>query len=216
MEKVILEAVPRDVVGKKVKALRREGKLPAVLFGYGIEATPILLDMRDATKVLASTGSSTLVTLNLAGKEHNVLVRERQRDVLTREYLHVDFQAISMTDTVRTSVSIELDEEAAPAVKVYGAIINTGLDMLEIECLPQDLMDRIVVDLSSLKNIGDHILVRDLKLPQGIEVLDDPESLIAIASAPMAEEVEEVEEVEVEAGAEPEVIEKGKGEEDED
>jgi large subunit ribosomal protein L25 len=171
--------------------------------------------MREATRVLGSTGSSTLVTLNLGGKEHNVLVRERQRDVMTREYLHVDFQAISMTETVRTSVAIELNEEDAPAVKVYGAIINTGLDMLEIECLPQDLLDRIVVDLSGLKNIGDHILVRDLKLPEGIEVLDDPESLIAVASAPMAEEVEEVEE-EVEEGAEPEVIEKGKGEEEED
>ena len=217
MEKIVLDATRREVTGKKVKALRREGQLPAALFGHGVESTPIQLDMREARKVLASTGSSTLVTINLDSKEFTVLVRERQRDVLTREYLHVDFQAVSMTETVQASVNIELADVEVPVVKTYGAILNTGLDVLEIECLPQDLIDRFVVDVSGLESIGDSILVKDLSLPKGIQVLDDPEALIVVASAPMAEEAEEVEEELLdEEGAEPEVIEKGKAEEDED
>ena len=214
MEKIVLEANRRTVVGKKVKRLRQAGVLPALLFGHGIDSTPIQVDKRDARKILDITGASTLLSLSLEGTEHNVLVRERQRDVLTREYLHVDFQAVSMTEKVIASVRIEIGDVEAPAVQSYGAIINTGLDVLEIECLPNDLIDSFVVDVSGLEEIGDSILVKDLKMPNGIEVLDDPTGLIVVVSAPMGEE--EVEEEVLEEGLEPEVIEKGLVEEDEE
>jgi large subunit ribosomal protein L25 len=216
MEKIVLKATRRDVVGKKVKALRREGILPAVLFGYGLESTPIQMDLRETTKILASVGSSTLVTVDLDGKEFAVLVRERQRDIIYRTLSHVDFQAVSMTETVRAQVRIHFGDVEAPAVLKYGAIINTGLDVLEIECLPQDLPDHIDVDISSLIEIGDSILVKDITLAEGIQVLDDPDDLIVVASAPISEEeLEEIEEeVEIE-GAVPEVIEKGLAEEEE-
>jgi len=218
MEKIVLNASRREVVGKKVKILRREGKLPAVLFGHGIESTPILLDQTETTKILASVGSSTLITMNLEGKDHTVLVRERQRDILLRTLLHVDFQAVSMTETVRAQVPIHIGDEEVPAVASYGAIINTGLDVLEIECLPQDLPDRITVDISGLMEIGDSILVSDIPLPEGILVLDDPEALIVVVSSPIAEEVEEVVEEEelLDEEAEPEVIDKGRLEEEEE
>lgn len=217
MEKIVLEATRREVIGKKVKYLRREGKLPAVLFGHGIESTPIVLDLKETTKILSSVGSSTLVTVDLEGAEHAVLVRERQRDILYRTLLHVDFQAVSMTETVRAQVPIHIGDEEAPAVASYGAMINTGLDVLEIECLPQDLPDRINIDVSSLVEIGDSILVSDIELPEGILVLDDPDGLIVVASSAIAEEEEEVVEEEVlEEGAEPEVIDKGKAEEEEE
>lgn len=217
MEKIVLEATRREVIGKKVKNLRREGKLPAVLFGHGIESTPIVLDLKETTKILSSVGSSTLVTVDLEGAEHAVLVRERQRDILYRTLLHVDFQAVSMTETVRAQVPIHIGDEEAPAVASYGAMINTGLDVLEIECLPQDLPDRINIDVSSLVEIGDSILVSDIELPEGILVLDDPDGLIVVASSAIAEEEEEVVEEEVlEEGAEPEVIDKGKAEEEEE
>jgi len=186
MEKIVIEATRRDVIGKKVKNLRREGKLPAVLFGHGVESTPIVLNLKETTKILSSVGSSTLVTVNLEGAEHAVLVRERQRDILYRTLLHVDFQAVSMTESVRARVPIQIGDEEAPAVETYGAMINTGLDVLEIECLPQDLPDRIHVDVLSLVEIGDSILVSDIELPEGVQVLDDPEALIVVASAPIA------------------------------
>lgn len=216
MEKIVLKATKRGLIGKKVKNLRKEGKLPAVLFGYGIESTPILMDLKESSRILSSVGSSTLVTVDLDGKEFATLVRERQHDVLYRTLLHVDFQAVSMTETVRAQVPIHIGDDDAPAVKSYGAMINTGLDVLEIECLPQDLPDRIYIDISGLIEIGDSILVQDISLPDGIQVLDDPEALIVVASAPIAEELEEEEEEEMEVGAEPEVIERGKVEEDEE
>ena len=112
-----------------------------------------------------------------------------------------------MTETVRASVSVVLGEEDAPAVESYGAMIITGVESLDIECLPSDLVDRIVVDISGLESIGDSILVRDLPVPDGITILEDPGTMIVVATAPAAEEVEEPEEeLELEEGAEPEVI----------
>lgn len=215
MEKIILEAEPRKVLGKKVKALRRDGKLPAVIFGHNLETTPIVLDMRDASKILGGVGSSTLVTIQLEGKEHSALVRERQYEVLLRTLLHVDFQAVSLSETVRASVAVVMGDEDAPAVKAFGAMIIQGTESIEIECLPQDLPERIFVDLSSLKNIGDSILVKDLPIPAGVDVLDDPETMVVVATS-LAEEVveEEGEELELEEGAEPEVIGESQDEEE--
>jgi len=207
MEKTVMKANRRDVIGKQVKALRREGKLPAVIYGHGIEPTAITLDARQTNKVLSSVGASTLITIDLEGEEYSVLVRDRQRHVLLRHLLHVDFQVLSMTETVRASVSVVLGEEDAPAVESYGAMIITGVESLDIECLPSDLVDRIVVDISGLESIGDSILVRDLPVPDGITILEDPGTMIVVATAPAAEEVEEPEEeIELEEGAEPEVI----------
>ncbi len=215
MEKIVIEATRREVTGKKVRFLRRDGKLPAILFGYGVESTPITLDLRETSRTLARVGSSTLVALVVDGKEYNVLVRERQQDVIYRTLTHVDFQAVSMTETVRAQVAINLLDTEVPAIETYGAILNIGLDVLEIECLPQDLPERIEIDLSGLTEIGDSILVQDLPLPAGVVALDDPETLVVVVSTPIAEEEEEEEEV-LEEGVEPEVIEKGRAEEDEE
>ena len=207
MEKVIIHASHRDVIGKQVKSLRREGKLPAVVYGHGIKPTPITLEAHETGKVLAGVGASTLITINLEGEEYSVLVRDRQRHVLRRHLLHVDFQALSMTETVRASVALVLSDEEAPAVKTYGALIITGIESLEIECLPSELMDRMVIDISGLEKIGDGIMVKDLSVPEGYIVLDDPETMVVVATAPALEEVEEVvEDLELEEGAEPEVV----------
>ena len=207
MEKIIMKANRRDVIGKQVKSLRRVGKLPAVIYGHGVEPTAITLDARETNKVLSSVGASTLITIDLDGEEYSVLVRDRQHHVLRRHLLHVDFQALSMTETVRASVALILGDEDAPAVEEYGAMIITGVESLEIECLPSDLVDRVVVDISSLESIGDSILVKDLPVPDGITILDDPESMVVVATAPALEEVEEeVEDLELEEGAEPEVV----------
>ena len=213
MENIVLKANRRKVIGKQVKALRREGKLPGVIYGHGIEPTAITLDAREANKVLSSVGASTLITIDLDGDDYSVLVRDRQHHVLLRHLLHVDFQALSMTETVRASVTLILGEEDAPAVKNFGAMIISGVESLEIECLPSDLVDRIVVDISGLESIGDSILVKDLPVPAGITILDDPETMVVVATAPAAEEVEEPEEeIELEEGVEPVVI----GEEEEE
>lgn len=211
MEKVVLKAEKRDVVGKQVRALRREGKLPAVIYGRRVEPINILLDSHTASRILAKLTSSSLLTIEVDGKEYPTLVREKQYNFIKNSLLHVDFLAVSLTEKITANVSIQL-EGVAPAVKDFNAILVTGLTELVVECLPTDLPERIVVDISGLKEIGDGIYVRDLAVSDKVEVLSEPEEMIVVATAMAAEGVEE--EVEGET-AEPEVIEKGKKEEEE-
>ncbi len=210
MERLELHATRRDVTGKKVKLFRAQGKLPAVIYGRQVESMPIWLDAREARRVLRSVTTSTLLSIDVEGKKHTVLVRERQWDVIKDRLLHVDFQAISMTERVRTVVNLEL-VGVAPAIENYGGMLITGLETVEIEALPADLPEKITIDVSGLENIGDTIYIRDLDLPEGVEVVTDPEELIVVVSGQVPEEEEEVEAVEAEA--EPEVIERGKTEE---
>jgi large subunit ribosomal protein L25 len=209
MEKVVLKADARQVIGKQVKALRREGLLPAVIYGRGIEPMPISLGLHEASRVLPGVSSSQLIEVEVDGKPHTTLVRERQRHPITGALLHIDFQEVSMTETLRTVVSFHLHGEA-PAVTRYGGILVSGLEELLVECLPGDLPEHIEVDISSLQEIGDAIHVRDIQAPAGVEILSDPEDMIVLITAPSAAEEEEV----VAAEAEPEVIEKGKKEEE--
>jgi len=213
MEKAVLNATHRTVIGKHVNALRREGKLPAIIYGTHMDPTPITLDLREATKFFAPLTESSIVTISLDGEEHATLVREKQRDVIKRTLLHVDFQAVSLTEKLRTQVIIELTG-AAPAVKDFNGVVVTGIDELEVECLPSDLPERIVVDISNLMKVGDAIYVRDLAIPEKVEVLDDKDDMVVLITAPAAVE-EEAPVAEAEATAEePEVIERGKKEEE--
>jgi large subunit ribosomal protein L25 len=214
MEKNVIEAVKRDVIGKKVGVLRREGKLPGVIYGHNFETMAILMDSKASTKVLNSATSSSIVTLVIDGKEHAALVREKQRDYIRNQYIHVDFQAVSQTEKIRTKVGIEITG-LAPAVKDFNGIVVEGLDSIEVEALPKDLPERFVVDISVLANIGDALHVSDIPVPANVEILTSREELVILITAPAAEEVEEVVAVEGEA-VEPEVIEKGKKEEEEE
>lgn len=218
MDKIVLSATRRDVIGKKVKVLRNEGKLPAVIYGKNVDSLPILLDLRETTKLLRGASRSSVLTIDVEGEEFNALVRERQREVLSGQYLHIDFLAISLTETVRTLVNIVLEGDA-PAVEHFEAILISGLDRVEVESLPGDLPENIVVDVSMIESIGDGVYVKDLILSEGVEILENPEDMIVVATAPTLVEEEEVEEVldeEIDEDAEPEVIEKGKGEEEEE
>jgi large subunit ribosomal protein L25 len=205
MEKVVINASPRTVIGKKVGVLRREGKLPGVLYGHNFTATPIIMDLRQASKVLHSVTGSSIVTIDLDGKEHAVIVREKQRNFIRGTFLHIDFQVISLTEKIRTNVSIEL-VGLSPAVKDFNGLIVTGIDELDVECLPQYLPEKITVDISSLLKIGDGIFVRDLQLDSNITIFNhEGEQLVHIT----AQKTEEEEVVEAVATVEePEIIEK--------
>jgi large subunit ribosomal protein L25 len=210
MEQIELKATKREVTGKQVKALRREGKLPAIIYGRHLSPLPILLDLHDASRVLPGITSSQLITVNVDGNKHTVLVREKQRHPVQGKLIHVDFLAVSMTEKLRANVLLEMEGEA-PAVKNFGGVVVPVLEEVEVECLPKDLPEKIMVDLSGLVKIGDAIHVKDLVLPQGVEVLTDEEEMVVLVKSPEGEEVEAV----AGEGAEPEVIEKGKKEEEE-
>ena len=209
MEKVILKAVRRNVIGKQVKALRREGKLPAVIYGRRTEPLPILLDAREAGKSLTGLAPSSLVTVEVEGKAYPTLVREKQRNKILGSLIHVDFLAVSMEEKLRADVVVAI-VGVSKAVKDLNGILVQGMNTLGVECLPQDLPEKVVVDISGLDQIGDAIYVRDIQISDGVKFLDDEDSLIVSITYQAAEEV--AEEV---ATAEPEIIEKGKQEEEE-
>lgn len=212
MEKVVIEATKRTVIGKQVNTLRRESKLPGIIYGSKIDPIAITMDLKQATRVLNNTTSSSVITINVEGTEYAALVREKQRDVLRNLFIHADFQAVSQTEKIRAAVNIEMVGHA-PAVKDYNGVVVEGVNAINVESLPKDLPERFTVDLSVLKEIGDSISVKDIAIPDGVEVLDSPDEMIILITSPAAEEVEE-EVVGEEGEEEPEVIEKGKKEEE--
>ena len=187
MDQVVLTAEKRDVVGKQVKALRRAGKLPAVIYGRHTEPINVLLDAHNASLILGRLTSSSLVTIEVDGKEYPALVREKQRDYIKNRLLHVDFLTVSLTETLRASVAVNLVGVSA-AVKDYNAVLVINLQSLEVECLPTDLPERIDVDISVLARPGDGIRVRDVQVSDKIRVLDDPDTMVAVATFAKVEE----------------------------
>ncbi|NSW51384.1 MAG: 50S ribosomal protein L25 [Anaerolineae bacterium] len=215
MEKVVLQATKRNVTGRKVGALRREGKLPAVMYGSKFESVPILLDLHDATLALRNVSSSTIVYINLDGKEFATLVQDKQRNYIMGSLMHLDFRVVDMNVAVNVMVPIELVGEA-PAIHSMGGMLMHEMIEVEVQALPGDLPESFQVDLSTLVDYDARITVADLTVGSMVTVLTDPEHIIAFV-APLAEE-EEAEEVEeelfAEESTEPEVIEKGKKEEE--
>lgn len=217
MEKQVLKATKRTIKGKQVRQLRRAGQLPAVIYGHNVEPVVISLDAHDATLALSKVSSSTLISIDVDGLEYPTLVREKQRDYIRNVLTHVDFMAVSLKEKLRAEVSLEL-VGLSPAVKDFNAILVNGLTSLTVECLPTDLPEKFVVDISKLAVIGNGIHVSDIVVPENVKVLDEPDEMIVVATAPAKEEVAEVVAVAPVEGeaAEPEVIEKGKKEEGEE
>ncbi len=213
MDKIVLKATRRDVVGKHVKTVRRQGLLPAVLYGHKFEPITIALNAHDASLVLGSITPSTVVIIDLEGAQHAALVRERQKDYLRNSLLHVDFQVVSLTETIRAMVPIVL-QGVAPAVKDFSAVIVTNMSQVEVEALPNDLPEHFEVDISVLTGVSDSIKVSDLNTSDKVVVLTPADEVVVIATGAAPEEVEEV--VETEEGAEPEVIERGKKDEEDE
>jgi large subunit ribosomal protein L25 len=211
MKKSVIHATRRSVTGKQVGQLRRSGQLPGVMYGHHFESTAITMDLREASKILAGLTGSSLATIELDGIENAALVREKQRDFIKGTLKHIDFQVVSLTEKIRTKVSIVLTG-LSPAVKDFNGVVVTGMDRLEVESLPQYLPERFVIDISRLAKIGDAIYVRDIPVTPEVEILDDPNETLVIVAAPAAEEG-----VEGVAGVdEPDVIEKGKKEDEEE
>lgn len=211
MDNIVLKATRRSVTGKQVKALRRQGRLPAVMYGHKIEPISISLDAHQSSLIIPGLSSSTIVTIDLEGEQHAALVRERQKDYLKNQLVHVDFQVVSLTETIRAAVRINL-HGTSPAVKDFNAVIMTNVTEIEVEALPRDLPEHFVIDISRLAAIGDALHVRDLEVSDKVTILTDADEIIVIATGAAPEEEEVTEGAE---GAEPEVIERGKKEDEE-
>ena len=212
MEQTELTAQRRTITGKKVKRLRQQGIIPAVLYGPGVESTPLQVEERALHRAMRRAGQR-LINLRIEGdpQPHRVLAREVQRDVITGRVLHVDFLEVSLTQKLTTRVPVVLVGEPDPVHRGL-AVLLQGVDEVEISCLPEDLISSIEVDVSDLE-LDQVIQVKDLRVPAGVEILTEPEEMVAqlsllrVAKAQLAEEEAIEEEV---SPDEVEVIAKGK------
>jgi large subunit ribosomal protein L25 len=208
MSDIELKGKVRSAIKKGLFALRTSGKIPAVLYGPGVDALPIELEAKTASLVLNGLTGSTLVKLSIDQKNYSVLLRDIQRDSIRRTILHADFYAVPTDRAIRVRVPLQFTGVSA-AVRDFSGILVSVLNDLEVECLPKDLVSGIAVDLAPLEKIGDSIAIKDISLPPGIRVLMDLEETVVTVTAQMAEE-EVVAPVAAAVPGEVEVIEKGK------
>jgi large subunit ribosomal protein L25 len=212
-DKFEIAAQSRAQVGHGIKALRRSGQVPGVVYGHNIAPTSIQIAERELSSVLRKVGRNSLIALNVGadGSPRMVLTREVQRDPVTRALLHIDFYEVSMTEKILASVRILVVGDAvSPDIKSGAGVLLQESNTIDIECLPADLFDTITIDISTAK-IGDVIRVKDLQIPAGVTVREDAEDVVLRIQRFVEAKVEEV----VVETAEVEVIEKGKKEEEE-
>jgi large subunit ribosomal protein L25 len=181
-----LRAEPRTIVGKKVRFLRRQGMVPANVFGHAA-STAIQVAARDVEHTIHRAGRTQLIDLEIAGGEPTtVLVKDWQRHPYKGDILHVDFYRVAMTETLRMDVPIRTVGDA-PAVKSANGTPFQALSTLSVECLPADIPEAIEVDLSGLEEIDAAIYVRDLAAPSGVTILTDGDEMVVKIMAPTVE-----------------------------
>lgn len=178
----------REITGKKVRFIRREGLVPAELYGHGSKNVHLSVPTKDFNKVFKEAGSSTIVNLLIDKEKKPAIIHEVSRDSITGEVAHVDFYEVRMDEKINATVPLEFVGEA-PAVKDKGAIINKSMSEIEVEALPNDLPHGIKVDISSLDDLNKTIYVKDLPRPKGVTFLVDDDTAVATATPPKAEEV---------------------------
>lgn len=183
-----LKAKTREVKGKKVNLLRKQGKIPAVLYGHKIKPVNLVVDYSTFEKIFNQAGESTLVDLTIDDKKPvKVLIQDYQLEPATNQFIHVDFHQVRMDEKLHTEIALKFVGEAL-AVKESNGILVTNIDALEVECLPQDLVHEIEVDISSLKTFDDVIHVSDIKLPPKVMVLNVPADVVVLVQPPRTEE----------------------------
>ena len=213
MEQIELSVAPRTIKGKEVSGLRRSGVVPAVLYGRHTAPVSLQANGRELMRVLMKAGSSRLVTLNVEGEAapRMALVREVQREPIRGDLWHVDFYGVSMTEKITLAIRVRFDG-VSPAAALNEGVLTYGNDSVEIECLPGDLIDSLVVDLTRLAKVGDVVHVSDLKVPETVKILSNPDDLVVRVTRLAAEEAADA--ATAVTSTEPEVIKKGKTDEE--
>ena len=215
---LIIKGEKRSRFGKNAsRKLRREGKVPAILYGKGEPGIPLALDKKEIFEILRSeTGENTLFKTSFDSGSWDTMIKDVQVDPVSDEILHVDLIQIAMDKAVRVSVPVLIAGEAV-GVKTEGGFVDVITREVEVECLPQSIPEHIEVNISAL-HLHQSIKIEEITPPPDVEIMDDPQSVVVLIEAPTKEEVVEAEEEEVEVmveGEEPEVIKKEKLEEEE-
>ena len=191
MDELELGVAKREILGKKVRFLRRQGITPAHLFGHGIDSLALQCETEDLRRVLRQAGRSRLIALKLGNEKspRNVVLREIQIEPRTGELIHVDFYEVRMAEKVRVDVPVVLVGEA-PALRTKENMLSHELNTLSVECLPANIPASVEVDIASLTEADQAVRVKDIGLDEEITILNDPGVVVARISARTAEKVE--------------------------
>ena len=203
MADVRLSVDQRNVTGKKVKSLRRQGIIPAHLYGRETDSLALQAEKQSIIGLLRSAGPNAIIDLKIngEGEPRSVVLRGVQRDPVTDELVHIDFFQISLTERLRADVPLIIVGES-PGVLIQGGLLLHSLDHLTIEALPTEIPSRIEVDVSVLEEIDSALFVRDLAVPGNVEVLSDPDQVVVKVEPPkLAAEVAREEEAAAAAAA---------------
>jgi large subunit ribosomal protein L25 len=188
MEMKTLQAAARTLRGRKTYKLRVEEQIPAVVYGAGIEPKSVQLDRAAFTKLYKTAGESTLIELQIEGdKPVNVLIQDIQYDPLRSEVIHADFRAVDMSKKIEADVKLHFFGDA-PAVKALGGTMVHTMETVRVRALPKDLVSQLDVDVSSLATFEDAVQVKDITVPEGMEILANENQTLAIVEAPRSEE----------------------------
>jgi len=174
MEKHILKAVKRTLVGRKVSSLRKQGITPANIYGKNIKSAAVQVNVKDFIQVFKQAGETGLVELQLEDKKLPVLIHNIQVDPITEEPLHVDFYQVNLKEKVNAAVKLDIIGESVAVKDKIGVLLNL-LSEIEVEALPGDLPENIKVDVSNLKTVDETIKVKDLKLSDKVKIITDGE-----------------------------------------
>ena len=192
-----LKAKIREERGKKVKKLRKRGVLPAVLYGPKIKNLSLEMDLKEFENIYKEAGESSLISLEVDSstgseqvKKFPVLIHEVKKDPLTGKPIHIDFYQPILTEEVEATVPIVFEGEA-PAVKELGGTLVREISEVEVKALPKNLPHEIKVNVENLKTLEDEILVKDLKLPEGVTIQREQNEIVAVVTAPETEKIEE-------------------------
>jgi large subunit ribosomal protein L25 len=181
-DKITLKLTERKELGKAVKALRREGMVPANIYERGKDSQAVSASFIELTKVYSAAGKHHPVELNVDGKSHLAMIKDVDLDPVKNTLRHVGFHAVNKNETVEAEIPVKIDGEI-PAERV-GLMVLQTLDTVEVEALPGNLPDELLVDGSKLVEVGDKLSVADLKVPQDVVVMTEPEQTIAIVEMP--------------------------------
>lgn len=198
MKSYVIKAQTRDILGKKVKKVRTQGLIPAVLYGHGVKNQNLAVNGLEFKKLFKETGESKLIDLQIDEKKPvKILIQDVTFSPLQGEVEHIDFYQIKENEKITTEIELVFVGEA-PAVKELGGVLVKTYDAVEVECLPSELekMDKIIVDLSVLKNFGDAVHIKDLVVPAGVKIKVEPEEVVALVEQIAEEKVEEVKSIE--------------------
>jgi large subunit ribosomal protein L25 len=203
MDNIELVAHKRDLLGKKVRFLRRKGITPVSLYGNGVESSALQIETPALRKALAKAGKTSLVSLKVGTSKrlHMAIVREIQRDPVKGELLHVDFYQVRMDQKLKIEVPLVLTGKA-PAVKEFGGILVQEMSSIEVECLPSNMPHSIEADISGLLQLDQALHVKDLQVGDGVNITADAGKVVAKVARARIEVVEEVAAPAAEAEAE--------------